>query len=166
MSGKAAQEKRQKGPDHQEAADRELAGLLEKHALIQAEGFRIDLASAHEQWDRCLKRLGPERAYARMAETLCRAYRERFGEEYLLTEACVAWEIRYHADAYMAVKGYRQYSRHVTTLLFPKPYLEEHCREIDISTEDMSSWKQRTMFRYRQGIREQYRGTEKDPFRR
>ena len=144
----------------------ELAGLLEKYAVIQPKGFSIDLASAHRQWDACMKSLGLKEAYRRMAEFLCSSYLERFGEPFLLTEACVAWEIQYHTDAYMAAKGYRHYSRNVTTLLFTRQALEAHCKEVDISLEDMTNRKQRLMFRYRQGIRDCYRGTEKDPFRR
>ena len=147
-------------------AEAELAGLLEKYAVIQPVGFSIDLASAHRQWDGCLKLLGLKEAYKRMAEFLCRTYLERFGEPFLLTEDCVAWEIQYHTDAYMAAKGYRHYSRNVTTLLFTREALEAHCKEVDISLEDMTNRKQRLMFRYRQGIRDCYRGTEKDPFRR
>ena len=147
-------------------AEAELAGLLERYTVILEKGFSIDLASAHSRWDSCLKKLGLKEAYRRMAEILCRTYLERFGEPFLLTEACVAWKIQYHTDAYMAAKGYRHYSRNVTTLLFSKQELEAHCREVDISLEDMSNRKQRLMFRYRQGIRDCYRGTEKDPFRR
>ena len=156
---------KEKGGSLAEAAE-ELTGLLEKYADVQAQGFSIDLASDHGRWDVCMKRLGLGEAYARMADWLCRAYRERFGEEFLLTEACVAWEIQYHADAFMAAKGYKRYSPNVTTLLFSKEDLESHCKVVDISLEDVNNWKQRTMFRYRKGIRDCYRGTEKDPFRR
>ncbi len=113
-----------------------------------------------------MKRLGLDEAYDRIAEYLCRTYRERFGEPFLLTEECIAGEIRYHADAYMSAKGYRHYSRNVTTLLFSKASLEKHCKEVDISLKDLDSWKQRMMFRYRKGIRGCYRGTDRDPFRR
>ena len=151
-------------PAAEGSPDGELTALLERYSTVEADGFCIDLAPAHERWDRCLKRLGLHEAYSRMAEYLCRSYRERFGEEFLLTEACVAREIQYHVDAYMAVKGYRRYSRHVTTLLFSKASLEKHCKEVDISLKDLTGWKQRLMFRYRKGIRDGYRHTEKDPF--
>ncbi len=149
-----------------ELAERELDGLLEQYAVVEKDGFSIDLASAHGRWDGCMKRLGLAAAYARMAAYLCRAYLDRFGEPFLLTEACVAWEIQYHTDAYMAAKGYKRYSRNATTLLYTKAALEKHCREVDISLQDMTDWKQRTMFRYKKGIRDCYRGTERDPFRR
>lgn len=146
--------------------DRELTRLLDRYTEIRPDGFRIDLAAAHARWDRCLKKLGLSRAYRQMAEHLCRAYEERFGEPFLFTEDCVAREIRYHADAFMATQGYRHYSRHATTLLFSKAALSRHCREIDISTEDTADRKQRLMFRYRSGVRDCYKKTERDPFRR
>ncbi len=145
-------------------AERKLVRLLDRYTEIRPDGFRIDLAGAHAQWDRCLKRIGLHRAYRRMAERLCRVYLERFGEPFLLTEDCVAWEIQYHVDAFMAARGYRHYSRNATTLLYSKAALISHCREVDISTEDIGDWKQRTMFRYRKGIRDCYRNTDRDPF--
>ena len=145
--------------------DGELFGLMELYAVIQTDGFSVDLASEHEKWDRCMKRIGLSTAYSQMAGFLCRVYLERFGEQFLLTEECVAKEIQYHADAYMAAKGYRGYSRNVTTMLYSKAALESHCKEIDISLQDMNDWKQCLMFQYKKGIRDCFRGTEKDPFR-
>lgn len=144
----------------------ELSELMGRYSAIHVDGFSIDLASEPARWDRCMKQSGLKAAYARMAAYLCRIYRERFGEEFLLTESCVAREIQYHADAYLVAKGYKRYSRHVTTLLFSRAALEKHCKEVDISLRDLDNWKQRIMFRYRRGIRDCYRGTDRDPFRR
>ena len=145
-------------------AERKLFRLLDRYAEIREDGFRVDLAAAHSQWDRCLKQLGLRTAYAKMAAYLCRRYQERFGEPFLFTERCVAWEIQYHTDAYMAARGYRRYSRNATTLLFTRQALERHCREIDISVFDTDDLRQRSMFRYRKGIRACYKNTERDPF--
>ena len=147
-------------------AERKLIRLLDRYAEIRPDGFRINLAAAHAQWDRCLKQLGLHYAYARMAAYLCHTYLKRFGEPFLFSEDCVAWEIQYHVDAYMAARGYRHYSRNATTLLYSKAALISHCREVDISVDDMNDWKQRTMFRYRSGIRDCYKNTPRDPFRR
>ncbi len=140
--------------------------LLERYTTMTEKGFRIDIASAADRWDAWGKALGLRAAYREMAARLCRRYRERYGKEFLFSERCVAEEIAYHMNAFMRVKGYPGYHRHLSTLAFSKDYLIEHCKEIDISTDDVASWKQRTMFRYRQGIREVYRGTRDDPFRR
>ena len=140
--------------------------LLRRYAAVQEDGFAIDLSSAPGRWDRCLKRLGSRVACEQMAAELCRAYQARFGAPFLLTEACVAWEIRYHADAYLAAAGYKGYRRHASTLLFSKETLVRHCGEVNISLGDLTDLKQRLMFRYRQGIRACYRHTEKDPLHR
>ena len=131
---------------------------------MQEDGFSIDLSSAPGRWDLCLKRLGTRAACDRMADELCRAYRERFGEPFLLTEACVSREIRYHAEAYLSVRGYRGYTRHASTLLFSREALLRHCGEVNVSLADLKDWKQRLMFRYRKGIRASCRNTERDPF--
>ena len=147
-------------------AEKELTALLRRYGEILPEGFSIDLASAPGRWDRCLKRMGTDKACERMARELCRRYEESFGEPFLFTEACVAREIRYHADAYLAVQSYPRYRRPVTTLLFSREAIRRHCGEVNISLADLRDWKQRLVFRYRSGIRECYRKTERDPFRR
>ena len=144
----------------------ELSALLERCTTFSPAGFSVDLAAEPDAWDGCFRALGVRPACRRMAELLCARYRERFGEEFLFSVPCVAWELRYHAAAYMAAAGFRGYARHVSTLLFPRRQLILHCKEIDISTEDVKSLRQRLMFGYRRGVRPCYRGTEKDPFRR
>ena len=64
----------------------------------------------------------------------------------------------------MWAKGYPGYRRNVTTLAFDKEKLIRHCRIVNISTADVNSWRQRTVFRYKKGIRDCYRGTSADPF--
>ena len=75
-----------------------------------------------------------------------------------------AYEIEYHVDAYMCMKGYSGYSRNITTYLFKKQYLLDHCNVINISTNDTDNFKQAVMFGYKNGIRSQYIGTSKDPY--
>lgn len=137
---------------------------MKRYSAVQEDGFSIDLASAPGRWDSCLKRMGPDRAYDEMAQYLCHVYRERFGKPFLLSETCIAQEIKYHADAYLAVQGYRKNSRPLSTLLFTREAIRLHCGEVNISLEDLRDWKQRLMFRYRSGIRDCYRNTEMDPF--
>ncbi len=147
-------------------SDPELSGLLRRYSAVQADGFAIDLASAPGRWDRCMKRLGTGRACGLMAVWLCRTYGERFGEPFLLTEACVSREIRYHVEAYLAAMGYKPYTRPATTLPYTREAIKLHCGEINISLEDLTDWKQRLVFRYRKGIRDVYRRTERDPYHR
>lgn len=139
--------------------------LCREFAEITEEGFAIRLDRAQKEWNAAIRAAGRKEAYRRMAEWLCRTYRERFGREYLFTEKCVAFEIQFHADAYFSVTV-GGYPRHIGTLPFSGEALISHCRVIDISTEDVKSLKQRLMFGYRRGIRRCWRGTPRDPFRR
>ena len=64
----------------------------------------------------------------------------------------------------MCMQGYKGYSRNITTYFISKDQLILHCKEVDISTEDVYNTKQRIMFGYKKGIRERYKGTEEDPY--
>ncbi len=145
--------------------DASLRALLERHTRFVPDGFSVDIAAAHGDWDRCLRALGHDAAYAQMADYLCAEYERRCGTPFLFTERCVAWELKYHIEAFMAVQGYAGYRRHVSTLLYGADALKLHCKEVDISEADTASVKQRLMFGYRRGLRPCWRGTEKDPFR-
>lgn len=142
-----------------------LLALTEQHTDITEEGFSIRLSDAPAEWDAAIKAVGIHAAYAAMADRLCELYRLRFGREFLFTNACVTYEIEFHADAYFCAMGYSGYVRNVTTLAFTKQQLISHCEWIDISTEDAHDLRQKLMFGYVRGVRECYRGTEADPYR-
>ena len=142
----------------------ELYRLLNEYADITEDGFTIDLKSAVAEWDACISGIGQKEAYNLMSNYLCESYKQLCGEEFLFSNECVAYEIEYHVDAYMYTQGYKGYHRNITTLLLSKEYLEEHCKVIDISTNDVNDKLQRFMFNYQKGIREKYKGTAKDPF--
>ena len=144
----------------------ELSALLTESTTFFETGFSIDLKAAPDRWHRCVQALGLRECCALMAGELCREYQERYGREFLFSVPCVAFEIRYHLAAYMWAMGYPGYRRNITTWLFRREKLIEHCREIDISTADIASVKQRLMFGYRRGVRPLYRNTPADPFRR
>ena len=142
-----------------------LDALCREFTEITEEGFAVRLDRAQKEWDAAIRAAGRRTAYRRMAECLCRTYREKFGREYLFTEKCVAFEIQFHADAYFSVTV-GGYPRHIGTLPFSGEALISHCQEINISTEDVNSLKQRLMFGYRRGVRPCWRGPPRDPFRR
>ena len=142
-----------------------LEELCEVHTEIREDGFSIDLSAEEAAWDAAIRTAGRREAYRRMAACLGRLYLERWGREFLFTEKCMAFEIRFHADAYFAVRM-GGYPRHIATLPFSREALVSHCRVIDISTDDVASLRQRLMFGYRRGVRRCWRGTERDPFRR
>ena len=147
-----------------EEAKEELRSLLDEYTSISETGFTIDIGTAAAEWDRCIKQLGVNKAYAYMSEYLCDQYYETYGEEFLFSESCVAYEIEYHIDAYMCVKGYDGYVRNMTTYFMSKQYIIDHCKTIDISTNDARNPKQGLMFNYYYGIRRCYVNTKKDPF--
>ena len=143
-----------------------LISLLDTCTAVRRTGFSIDLTVLTERWNRYIKAIGVKRAYKLMAAYLCDKYKAVYGREFLFSERCVAYEIEYHVDAYMWAQRFRGYYRNITTWLFKRKDLILHCKEVDISTEDVDNLKQRLMFGYKKGIRECYKNTPDDPFRR
>jgi len=138
--------------------------LTRRYTDVLEEGFSIHLDADNQAWDGVIRAVGRKTAYRSMAECLAKMYREQFGQEFLFTERCMAFEIQYHADAYLAVTV-GGYPRHISTLLFSRAALISHCSSIEISKKDVKSLRQRLMFRYRFGIRPCYRHTDADPFK-
>ena len=143
-----------------------LVSLLDSCTSISRTGFSIDLTVLTEKWNEYIRSLGVKRAYRLMADYLCDKYRAMYGRDYLFSNRCVAYEIEYHVDAYMWAQKFRGYCRNVTTWLFNRRKLILHCKEVDISTEDVYNRKQKWMFRYKKGIRECYKNTPEDPYDR
>ena len=143
-----------------------LTELIHQYTQVTDEGFAVVLDKAPAQWDEAIRAAGRREAYRIMARELDGMYRRQFGRDFLFSEKCMTFELGYHVNAYMAATGHKGYPRHVSTLLFSKAALVEHCRSIEISTEDIASLRQRLMFGYRSGVRKSLRGTVEDPFRR
>ena len=143
-----------------------LNGLLARALTVTREGFALDFSAEPEAWDRYLKARDRDAAYQALAEALCGRYEARFGEPFLFTEACVAWEVRYHAEAYFHALGYPGYRPHLSTWLFDRDSLIRHTRSVEIDVGDAHDPRQALMFGYRSGVRDCWRGTDRDPFRR
>ena len=141
-----------------------LDSLVTQHTIYSEQGFSVHLEKDTEKWDLAISFLGPRRAYRLMAEHLCGVYAEKYARPYLFHEGCVAYELGYHINAYLSMLGCHGYHRHITTLIFTKKQLIDHCQSVEISTGDVHDLKQRVMFRYRTGIRPCYRRTADDPY--
>lgn len=137
--------------------------LLFSCTRIQKEGLRIDLSKDPAGWAALCRAFGAKPLCAFLSEALSNAYKARFSEAFLFSERCMAFEIKYHLNAYLCVKGFR-HVRHVSTLLFPKPVLDRACRSIEIDSADVYKIHQRLAFRYFFGIRKECRKTARDPY--
>ena len=137
--------------------------LLFRCAEVLKEGFRIDLSASPAAWAALSRELGSKRLCAWIAKTLSDAYERTFQTAFLFSERCMTFELKYHLNAYLAVKGFR-HVRHVSTLFFPKSVIERTCHSIEIDTTDAYRLSQRIAFRYFFGVRKAYRRTEADPY--
>ena len=142
----------------------ELQRLCAEHTTVSEKGFAVDLRQETEAWHSAIRSLGRSEAYRLMSDFLCESYQLHFGRPFLFDEGCVAFEIAYHADTYFWACGLKNSSRHITTLLFKRTELLRHCEVIDISTDDILSFRQRAMFDYAASVRPCYRSTPADPF--
>lgn len=141
----------------------EARALLLGCTKVLPEGFRIDLSLAPDRWDALSRALGSGTLSRICAETLESAYAESYHEPFLFSERCMAFEFRYHLNAYLWAKGYRRL-RHVTTLILDRARIERNCYSIEIDCGDVYRWSQRLLFRYFFGIRKGYRRTARDPY--
>lgn len=130
---------------------------------VLPEGFRIDLSAAPAQWNALSRALGSRKLSQICAETLEKAYEQAYREPFLFSARCMAFEFRYHLNAYLSVKGFRKL-RHVTTLILKPQKIERTCHSIEIDRSDVYRWSQRLLFRYFFGIRRGYRRTARDPY--
>ena len=137
--------------------------LLLRSTEVLPEGFRIDLSERADEWAALSRELGSRRLCAFVAETLRSMYRKRFSETFLFSVRCMTFELMYHLNAYLCVKGLRR-TRHVTTLLFSKARIERKCFSIEIDTGDVYRLSQRIAFRYFFGIDRVFRRTARDPY--
>lgn len=142
-----------------------LEELCRRCTGLSEKGFSVNLARAEEEWLACFRSLGLSAACRAMAHILCGVYLDSFGREYLFSEDCLGWEIEYHVRGYYWARGYEGFPRSVTMLAFSRDQLISHCKEIDISTDDVSDLRQRSVFDYYHGIRDCYRNTDLDPWR-
>jgi len=140
--------------------------FVDEQSNINENGFSIDIQSSTKTWDCFFKEIGIHKAYNLISKHLCNRYLSNYGEEFLFSDSCVAYEIEYHADAYMWTQNYSGYSRNITTYLFSRETLIEHCKTIEIFTSDVYNFKQSLCFDYYNGIRDCYKGTDREPYER
>ena len=138
--------------------------LMYSHTKYVPAGFSIDLGHDTEDWHQAFMTVGVREACRHMAEHACSGYERYSGKPFLFSEACVAYEIKYHLDAFMVIQGYGGYHRNMAAMLLPKTLSRSRGREIDISANDARDFKQRYIFHYKKGIRACYRNTPTDPF--
>ena len=97
--------------------------MLLRCAKTLPEGFCVDLSADPQGWAAASRAIGSKRLCRGVADLLCGAYEAQYGEPFLFSERCMTFELKYHLNAYLSVKGLRRL-RHVTTLLFPKRTVE------------------------------------------
>ena len=77
--------------------------LMDAHTRYVPAGFSIDLGHDTEEWDGAIRTVGVREACRHMAEHACAGYEQRSGKPFLFSEDCVAYEIKYHLDAFMQI---------------------------------------------------------------
>ena len=147
--------------NEQEAKD--VNELLLRCTEVLPEGFRVDLSADPDRWAAFVRAFGSKRLCTFVAERLKSMYKKQFSEAFLFSVRCMTFELMYHLNAYLCVKGYRR-TRHVTTLLLKKAVIERKCFSIEIDTGDVYRLSQRMMFRYFFGIDKIFRRTARDPY--
>lgn len=140
-----------------------IEALLAPCTRVLPEGFAVDLFLGLAAWDELVRAHGGQRLCRACAVWLCDAYQKAFGEPFLFSERCVAYELWWHLSAYRYAKGLSRV-RPFAALPFSRARLDRSCHSVEIDTNDVYRWTQRLIFRYFFGVRAVYRGTDRDPY--
>jgi hypothetical protein len=148
-------------------------------AVSLSEGvISLDMLSSYEDIRELSKYFSLSYLCDVIAIYACKAYEDEFGEAFLLSDACVSYEIREHIKAYyyavgdciipnFLVIGYtisniannRSYGK---TIIYSATKMID-MREVDVKA-NAGIASQAFAFNYRYGIRDEYVGTVRDPW--
>lgn len=145
------------------AEQRRVKALLLRSTEVLPEGFRIDLKSEVNEWSALSRALGSARLCALCAEALEQAYEQTFSEPFLFSAPCMAYELRYHLNAYLWTQKLRR-TRPVSTLILKRNKIAQKCYSVEIDRTDVYRWSQRLLFRYFFGIRKGWLRSPRDPY--
>ena len=113
-----------------------------------------------------------------LASIACFRYDNQYGKEFLLSNKCVGIEIEDHINAYYWATGYANFPNYLVVGFLALNFLNQHkydatsvynaTRYIDIRESDVVAngglSSQASVFGYKDGIRDIYIGTERDPW--
>ena len=142
------------------AARDTLEQLTALHLTVSPGVLSLDLSAAPEKWETAIRTLGRKTAYERLGALVCARYQAETGQPFLFSDACVAYELGWHIDAYLWTRD-RRWPRPLLTRLFSRDALERHCRTVDIAERDLHTPHQRIIFRYKKGLRQPQELAEK-----
>ena len=172
----------------QEAIDSAIA--IGKRASVADNSISISMISEEEEIDRIVKYLGLQRTCDLISQAACDKFLEENDREFLLTDACVSKEILDHIVAYNWSVGKTSHKNHLVigyllkqkyNNLIGKGSNSEYAdsvynatesidmREADVKKTSKASLldyysSQAYVFNYKEGLREEYQGTEYDPW--
>jgi hypothetical protein len=146
-----------------------------KRATISDGTISIDMDAEHETMRRITEAIGTTYMCDLISQEACEKYYATFGEEFLFSDLCVSYEIREHVYAYYwsigegpantIAKGYNLlgvFQRQ--SGYFDRGDVYSATRSIDMRERDVASGMQAFIFGYKNGIRDIYIGTYRDPW--
>ena len=155
-----------------------LAVSIGKNASISRGVISIDMVSAYEDICAISEYMPLSYACDIIAIFACDTYANRFGEEFLLSDSCVSYEILEHILSYYYAVGDRllpnkltagfMISKKMKRTQYDAGDIYNATKSIDIRESDVISGagiaSQAFAFNYRNGIRDIYIGTSRDPW--
>ena len=157
-------------------------------ATVDENNISISMISEEKEIDRIVKYIGLQRTCDLISEAACDKFLEQNGREFMLTDACVSKEILDHIEAYnWSVGKTSQKNYLVSGYLLKQTYnklmgngsksdyadsVYNATKSIDMREKDIKIEKnlieryssQAYVFNYKEGLREEYIGTEYDPW--
>ena len=136
-----------------------------QHIAIGDEYLEISIGEWDKELYNAVNILGVDAVASIMANTACNIYLNETGKAFPLENPYVAYEIEYHIDGYFYGIGHDEYffRRNITTWIFKRGKLINHCVTIEIDYSDKDErclsipYLQALLFKYRDGTRDSYK---------
>ncbi len=126
--------------DENDASIQKWKGVLDSYALnVKGENnISINIKDHADELDAAIKDIGIVNVSYIMACSATSKYKNETGSDFALLEKNIAYEIQYHIEGYMFAIGKKGYglTRDLTTCLYSKDKLIDHCWKVDIRYAD------------------------------
>ena len=127
--------------DENDAGIQKWKGVLESIGVtVNGENnISIDITNYADELDSAIKDIGMVNVCYIIACSATSKYKSETGSDFALLEKTVAFEIQYHVEGYLYAVGKAGYglSRDLTTCVYSKDGLKDHCHIIDIDYNDV-----------------------------
>ena len=151
------------------------AAAIGDRCTISEGTISIDMDAEADEIEQLRNQLSMKEICDEIAKVACSRYYDMYGQEFLLSDKCVSFEIEAHIDAYYWSVGETLIPNYLVVGFWAKQMIDtqgynassvyDATKSIDIRERDVVIYGYQSIaFGYRNGIRDVYIGTSRDPW--